>query len=65
MKQTISKQLAKEEKNNKKDRREGNGRVLALSRYVYRLQAKDTYYVESETADSRYYFVRFNYSFTG
>jgi predicted nucleic acid-binding Zn finger protein len=65
MKQTVSKQLAKEEENNKKNRREDKGRVLALSRYVYRLQGKDTYSVKSETMDSRYYFVRFNYSFTG
>ncbi len=43
----------------KKNRREGRGRVLALSRRVYRLQNKDTFYVESESSDGRYYFVRF------
>jgi hypothetical protein len=42
MKQTVSKQLVEK---NKKDRREGKGRVLALSRIVYRLQNKYTYYV--------------------
>jgi len=56
-KQTIVKKV---EKN--KNRREGRGRVLALSRHVYRLQnnKKDTYHVESESCDSRYYFVRYN-----
>jgi len=36
------------------------GRVLALSRHVYRLQVKDAFYVESESCDSHYYFVRYN-----
>jgi hypothetical protein len=49
----------------KKDRRAGRGLVIALSRHVYRLQGKDTFYVESESCDSRYYFVRFNSSFAG
>ena len=62
MKQIVSKQLTKE---NKKDRREGEGRVLALSRRVYRLRGKDTFYIESESCDNRYYFVRFNASFAG
>jgi predicted nucleic acid-binding Zn finger protein len=54
MKQTVSKL-------EKKNRREGRGRVLALSRRIYRLQGgKDTYHVESESCDSRYYFVRYN-----
>ena len=44
----------------KKDRREGRGRVIALSRNVYHLQNKPTYYIESESSDSRYYFVRYN-----
>ena len=44
----------------KKDRREGKGRVLAISRRVYRIQNTDTfYYVESETSDDHYYFVKF------
>ncbi len=59
MKQTVSKTVEK------KNRREGRGRVVALSRYVYRLQGKDTYYVESKSCDSRYYFSRFNSSFAG
>jgi predicted nucleic acid-binding Zn finger protein len=42
-----------------KDRREGKGRVLAISRMVYRLQKTDTFYVESETCDNNYYFVKF------
>ena len=55
MKQTVSKQIVE-----KKDRRNGKGRVLALSRNVYRLMSKSTFYVESESTDNRYYFVRYN-----
>jgi predicted nucleic acid-binding Zn finger protein len=44
----------------KKDRREGKGRVLALSRRMHRLrQNTDTFYVESESSDDHYYFVKF------
>ena len=42
-----------------KDRRPGKGRVLAFSRRIYRLQNTDVYYVESETSDNIYYFVKF------
>jgi predicted nucleic acid-binding Zn finger protein len=53
-------QLTIEHKNVKKDRREGKGRVLALSRNVFRLQnTSDAYYVESESGDDVYYFVKF------
>ncbi len=48
------------EHNKEKDRRPGKGRAVALSRRVYRLQNTDTFYVESETSDNLYYFVRFN-----
>jgi hypothetical protein len=47
------------EKKTKRDRRESRGRVLALSRRMYRLQNSDVYYIESETADNIYYFVKF------
>ena len=43
----------------KKDRRPGRGRAVALSRNIYRLQNSDVYYVESETNDDQYYFVKF------
>ena len=45
----------------KKDRRPGKGRTMALSRRIYRLQNTDNtfYYVESETSDDHYYFVKF------
>ena len=44
----------------KKNRREGKGRVLAISRNVYRLlQTDDVFYVESESTDNVYYFVKF------
>jgi hypothetical protein len=47
------------EKTIKKDRREDKGRVLALSRRIYRLLQTDVYYVESESTDNVYYFVKF------
>lgn len=43
-----------------KDRREGKGRVIALSRKVYRIEKSDVFYVESETIDDMYYYVMFN-----
>jgi predicted nucleic acid-binding Zn finger protein len=43
-----------------KNRREGKGRVLAISQMVYRLQNTDIFYVESETRDNHYYFVKYN-----
>jgi hypothetical protein len=43
----------------KKDRRPGKGRAVALSRRIYRLQNTDMFYVESETSDDHYYFVKF------
>jgi predicted nucleic acid-binding Zn finger protein len=43
-----------------KDRREGKGRVIALSRLVYRIINTDAFYVESETKDGLYYYVVFN-----
>ena len=42
-----------------KDKREGKGHVLAISRRLYRLQNSDVYYVESESRDNNYYFVKF------
>ena len=48
------------ETNNKKDRRKGKGRCIALSRRIYRLmQTEDVFYVESESTDGIYYFVKF------
>jgi predicted nucleic acid-binding Zn finger protein len=55
MKQIVSKQIVEK----KKDRRAGKGRVIALSRQMFNLSNRSTYYVESETTDNRYYFVRF------
>ena len=57
MEQT-TKQLV--EQSNKKDRRSGKGRVIALSRRVYRLQNTDVFYVESESNDNTYYYVKYN-----
>lgn len=44
----------------KKDRREGKGRVIALSRRVYRIINSDVYYIESESVDDMYYYVMWN-----
>ena len=45
---------------NKKDRRTGKGRCIALSRRTYRLmQTDDVFYVESESTDNVYYYVKF------
>ena len=43
----------------KKDRRVGKGRAIALSRRIYRT-AENLYAVESESADNRYYTVKYN-----
>ncbi len=43
----------------KKDRRSGKGRCIALSRRIYRLMQTDVFYVESESTDNTYYFVKF------
>jgi hypothetical protein len=40
-------------------RRECKGRALAISRRIYRLLQTDVFYVESESTDNVYYFVKF------
>ena len=47
------------DKKKTKDRREGKGRSIALSRRIYRLLQTDVFYVESESTDNVYYFVKF------
>jgi hypothetical protein len=42
-----------------KDRRSGKGRVIALSRRIYRLMQTEVFYVESESTDNVCYFVKF------
>ena len=44
----------------KKDRREGKGRVIALSRRVYRISKTDVFYVESESIDGMFYYTMFD-----
>lgn len=44
----------------KRDRRESRGRVIALSRRVYRINNTDVFYVESESKDGLYYYVMFD-----
>ena len=48
--------------NKTEHKREGKGRSLAVSRKIYRLQNTDTFYVESETSDNVFYFIRYNFS---
>jgi predicted nucleic acid-binding Zn finger protein len=43
----------------KKDRRESKGQLLALSHNVYRLLNSDVFYVESESRENVYYYVKF------
>jgi predicted nucleic acid-binding Zn finger protein len=57
-------QLKIEHKNTnekKKDRREGKGRLLAISRNVFYLSdSKDVYYVQSQHSSEIYYYVKYN-----
>jgi predicted nucleic acid-binding Zn finger protein len=54
---TTSKQIIEAEQRYK---RECKGRVLAISRRIYRLlQTEDVFYVESESTDNVYYYVKF------
>jgi hypothetical protein len=43
----------------KKDRREGKGLNLALTKKVFRLINSDTFYCESESIKDLYYFIRY------
>jgi hypothetical protein len=51
-----SKQIVEEEQ---KYKRECKGRILALTRNIYRLHNSDIYYVQSESSNDIYYFVKF------
>lgn len=47
--------------NNKtRDRRESRGRVIAMSRTIYRITKSDVFYVESETTDGMFYYIMFD-----
>jgi hypothetical protein len=52
-----SKQIVEAEQ---KYKRECKGRSLALTRNVYRLVNTDVFYVESESSNDTYYFVKLN-----
>ena len=53
---TTSKQIVEAEQ---KYKRECKGRSLALTKKVYRLVNTDVFYVESESSNDTYYFVKF------
>jgi predicted nucleic acid-binding Zn finger protein len=55
----MKQQLVESNKSLKKYRKSGKGRVIALSRRIYRLMQTDVFYVESEWTDNLYYFVKF------
>jgi hypothetical protein len=55
----ISKEIVEEETEQQKYKRECKGRALALTRNVYRLVNTDVFYVESESSNDTYYFVKF------
>lgn len=44
----------------KRDRRESKGKVIVVSRTIYKIKNSDVYYVESESIDKMYYFVMFD-----
>lgn len=44
----------------KKDMRSSKGKVIAVSRMVYRIINTDVFYVESESKDGMYYYVMFD-----
>jgi predicted nucleic acid-binding Zn finger protein len=62
MKQITTNQIVENKIVEQESKREGKGQILAISRNVYRLQNTDTFYVESESSDNIYYFVRYNFS---
>jgi hypothetical protein len=49
------KQVVGEQKEELENKREGKGRILAISR-TYRIQNTDVYYVESASSNNIYYF---------
>jgi predicted nucleic acid-binding Zn finger protein len=53
---TTSKEIVEEEQ---KYKHECKGRSLALTRKVYRLVNTDVFYVESESSNNTYYFVKY------
>ena len=52
-------QQLKVEQEEQEQKRESKGRVLAVSRRIYRLLNTDVFYVESESNDNSYYYVKF------
>ena len=52
-------QQLKVEQEEQKYKRMGKGRSIAQSRRIYRLLQTDVFYVESESTDNVYYFVKF------
>ena len=56
---TTNKIVGKLKQQEKKDRRSRKGRVIALSRRIYRLLQTDVFYVESESTDNVFYYVKF------
>src|SRR5215204_3285356 len=51
--------IEKQQSEQEQIKRECKGRSLALTRKVYRLVNTDVFYVESESSNNTYYFVKF------
>jgi hypothetical protein len=62
MKQITTNQIVENKSEELENKREGKGWSLAISHRIFRIQNSDTYYVESESSDNLYYFVRYNFS---
>jgi hypothetical protein len=61
-KTTSQKQVVGNSEELEENKREGYGKNIALNRNVYRLQNTDVFYVESESSNDLYYYVRYNFS---
>ena len=51
--------IEKQQSEQEQIKRECKGRALALTRKVYRLNNTDVFYVESESSNDTYYFVKY------
>ena len=60
-KQTTTHRTVENRNIEQENKREGEGRVLATSNMIYRIQNTDTYYVQSKRSENIYYFVRYNF----
>ena len=60
-KATSNKIVSSSEETIVENKREVRGRHLSTSRKIYRLQNTDVYYVQSESSNDIYYYVKYNF----